>query len=84
MSMTIWEIFIPRENIIVNDAGGCFEENKPRGPIEDKIIDIEVDDKFINSCKKRIKSNNDFSEQLNIFDELKQKYEKELKDNITI
>lgn len=84
MPMTIWEIFIPRENIIVNDAGGCFEEKAPRGPIDNEVIDIDVNDRFIDNCRKRIKSNKEFNEQLNIFDELKQEHEKELKDNIRI
>ena len=82
MTITIWEIFIPRSNIIVNDAGGCFEEKAPRGPVDGTILDIELEDSFVHSCEKRIQSNNAFSGTLSLFDELKSKYESELKDNI--
>ena len=84
MPMTIWEIFIPRSNIIVNDAGGCFEDEGPRSPINNEVVDIEVDEAFVKACEKRIESTKEFDEAIGLFDRLKEEHESTLKDNITI
>jgi len=72
MPSTIWEIFIPSVNIVVNDSGGCFINDSHRDSVDGKIIEIEVSDEFVKGCIERVESSKKFEEELKIFDSLKQ------------
>lgn len=70
MGQEIWEIYIPREHMCVNEKAGVFESDKPRG--SKYKTEIDISQKSVDILEEFLRAQKDMlSEVAHIFDSLR-------------